>query len=92
MSDLIERLKGAKWREQEDVVEDAREAADEIERLRKRLKEHKLHNSDLHDEIEQLEAVIRDTISSLYAEKAPYYQIHFDVADMLEAALEDSDE
>ena len=33
MSDLIERLKGAKWREQEDVVEDAREAADEIERL-----------------------------------------------------------
>jgi septal ring factor EnvC (AmiA/AmiB activator) len=49
-------------------------------------------NKPLLKRIAQLEAAIRDTISNLYTEKAPYYQIHFDVADMLEAALEDKDE
>jgi hypothetical protein len=52
----------------------------------------KLHIRALEDRIAELEAAIRDTISNLYTEKAPYYQIHFDVADMLEAALENKDE
>jgi chromosome segregation ATPase len=46
-------------------------------------------SSDEHEaRVEELEAAIKDTISSLYVEKPPYYQIHFDVMDMLEAALD----
>jgi hypothetical protein len=42
-------------------------------------------------DIERLRSVIKDTISSFYVDKPPYYQIHFEVGDRLEAALEDCD-
>ena len=90
MSDLIERLRT------ERSVYDAElcdEAADEIERLRQEYDQLQNRTSDQYDEqqaeIERLRGAISDTLSSLYTEKAPYYQIHFNVADMLEAALEE---
>jgi regulator of replication initiation timing len=51
MSDLIERLRKHGWDN----------AADRIEELEKRLKEHKLHNSDLAAENERLREALDKT-------------------------------
>ena len=69
-------------------------AADEIERLlmlgkiqADRLNEALVEIERLQARVETLEGAIKDTISSFYTDKPPYYQIHHEVGDMLEQAL-----